>query len=162
MRAAGAALHMRGRDLLGGWLAGHSEIRTVAIYAPLPGEVDLLPLVDGRLRWVLPVVAGDDLEFRVVEDVTRDLRPGAFGILEPCAEQAAVPVSEIDAFVCPGLGFDAAGGRIGRGKGYYDRVLARARAGAWRVAVVMPWQMVGDARCGSHDIRMDVLLEIGE
>jgi len=162
MRVAGAAEHEQGRGLLRAWLARHPEIRTLAIYAPLAGEVDLLPLVDNRMRWVLPSVIGNDLDFRVVGDVARDLVPGAFGILEPRAELEVVPVSEIDAFVCPGLGFDASGGRIGRGKGYYDRALARARAGVPRVAVVMPWQMVADTYPEPHDIRMDVLLEIGK
>jgi 5-formyltetrahydrofolate cyclo-ligase len=163
MRAASEPEHERARELLHGWLLRHPGIFTVAIYAPLAGEVDLLPLVtDKRLCWVLPVVAGDDLEFRVVEDLARDLVPGAFGISEPRGTQEVVPVAEIDAFVCPGLGFDMAGGRIGRGKGYYDRALARARDGALRVAVVMPWQMVADTHAEPHDIRMDVLLEIGE
>ncbi len=153
--------HMRARNLLCAWLERQPDVHTVAIYAPLAGEVDLLPVVDHRLRWVFPAVAGDDLEFRVVRDVEKDLVPGAFGILEPRAELPVVPVAEIDVFVCPGLGFDAAGGRIGRGRGYYDRALARAAAGARRIAVVMPWQLVADTFCCPHDIRMDVLLEIG-
>lgn len=58
------------------------------------------------------------------------LRRGHVGLLEPDAELCpAVPVAEVDAALVPGLAWDRAGRRLGRGAGYYDRLFADP---AWR------------------------------
>jgi 5-formyltetrahydrofolate cyclo-ligase len=139
------------------WLREHPALRTIAIYSPLPGEVDVSPSMRLRpdLRWVFPKVAGVHLTFHRVEDFSTELVPGSFGILEPVAHLPVVPVPEIDAFICPGLAFDRAGGRLGRGRGYYDRILAGARADALKIGVCFEFQLVPDTFAEAHDIHMD-------
>ena len=138
------------------YLDDHPQIRVVALFAPMPGEVDLLALVSDTNRdWVFPKVTGDLLTFHHVRNVNQDLLRGAYGILEPTISQPLVCTDEIDLFLCPGLGFDTRGGRIGRGKGFYDKVLAEAREDAIRLGICFAHQLVNEVVMDNHDIRMD-------
>lgn len=143
------------------WLAGHPGLRTVAAYAAMADEVDLLPLLAAlpERRWLMPRVVGDDLVFHRVIDPALDLTAGAFGIREPRADLPQVPVAEIDALLCPGLAFDSNGGRLGRGRGFYDRVLAQARPDALRVGVCHPLQRVPDTYPAGHDVPMHLVID---
>lgn len=143
--------------MLDRWLAAHPERRTIAVYSPLPGEIDLSQtlLAHPDRRWVFPRVADHDLTFHTGGHLT----PGAFGILEPAAGSPEVPVLEIDAFLCPGLAFDRRGGRLGRGRGFYDRLLARVRPDALKLGICHTFQIVADTFPEPHDIPMDGLIE---
>lgn len=138
------------------WLDAHPTLRTIAVYSPLPGEVDLSSSVLARpdLLWVYPKVTGHHLGFHHGGNLT----PGSFGILEPGPGSPETAVSEIDAFLCPGLAFDRKGGRLGRGRGFYDRMLARARADALKIGICFDFQLVPDTFPEPHDIFMDELL----
>ena len=122
-------------DALERWLASHPGLATIAVFAALPGEVDLTEWVarHPERRWVYPRVSGDDLTFHAVANPAAELTRGTLGIREPSPTLAPVAIDRIDAFLCPGLGFDARGGRLGRGCGYYDRALAGARPGALKI-----------------------------
>lgn len=143
------------------WLGGRPGSLTVASYAAMADEVDLLPLLEWlpEHRWVLPRVVGDELVFHEVRDAVRDLVVGAFGIREPTVGLAVVAIPEVDVFLCPGLAFDRTGGRLGRGRGFYDRILAAARPGAIRVGVCHPLQRVADVHPETHDVPMDWLID---
>jgi 5-formyltetrahydrofolate cyclo-ligase len=145
------------RRALDSWLGQHPRLQTLAVYSPLPGEVDLTPLASRypERRWAFPRVTGDHLVFHLVIHADRELVPGVFGILEPSPELPEIPVAEIDAFLCPGLAFDLHGGRLGRGKGFYDRMLAHARPDALKTGVCFPCQIVADTHSEAHDMRMD-------
>lgn len=112
-------------------------------------------LVDAK-RVVYPRVTGPLLEFAVV---TRpgEFAPGAFGILEPTGRQL-VPFDEIDLLVVPGVAFDLAGHRLGYGKGFYDRVLARCRPGLQRVGFAYEFQVVEQLPAADHDCRLTHLV----
>ncbi len=142
------------------WLAARPGLRTVALYAALADEVDLLPLLAGvpNRRWVLPRVCGFDLVWHEVRDVANDLVTGSFGIREPSPALPRVPLDAVDVFLCPGLAFDERGGRLGRGRGFYDRMLANARPDAIKVGVCHPIQRVADTFAQVHDMSMDVVI----
>lgn len=142
------------------WLANQPGLRTIAVFAALPGEVDLSELVARHVDrcWVYPRVAGDHLIFHVMRDPAADLVPGAFGICEPSPTLVEVAVTQIDAFLCPGLAFDPHGGRLGQGRGFYDRLLAAARPDALKVGVCFARQIVPDTFQEPHDMRMDVVV----
>ena len=139
------------------WLRDRPALRTIALYHPLPGEVDFTAthrqLSD--LTWVYPKVSGDELSFHPVNDPATELSAGAFGILEPADDLPATPIDAIDAFICPGLAFDPRGGRLGRGRGFYDRMLAQARADALKVGACFLIQYVEDTHAEAHDVHMD-------
>jgi 5-formyltetrahydrofolate cyclo-ligase len=142
------------------WLAAHPELQTIAVFSALKGEVDLTEVIAARpeRRWVWPRVEGDDLHFHQVENPAAQLTAGAFGVREPSPDLPVIPVYRIDAFLCPGLAFDERGGRLGRGRGFYDRMLAGARPGALKIGVCFPWQFVDDTFPEAHDVIMDEVL----
>jgi 5-formyltetrahydrofolate cyclo-ligase len=142
---------------LDAWLQEQPALRTLAVFAALPGEVCLLELIarHPEIHWTYPRVLGTHLFFHSVKNPQTELRPGNFGIAEPSPTLPEIPASEIDAFLCPGLAFDASGGRLGRGKGFYDRILATARPGALKIGVCFPGQLVPDTFSEPHDVRMD-------
>jgi len=147
-------------DALDRWLASQPGLRTIAVFAALPGEVDLSELVARHADrcWVYPRIAGDDLIFHAVRDPAADLVAGAFGCHEPRPTLARAAVARIDAFLCPGLAFDPHGGRLGRGRGFYDRMLAGARPDALKVGICYAKQIVPDTFQEPHDVRMDVVV----
>lgn len=134
--------------------------RTVLLYHALPDEVQTRPFLQrwhAEKRLLLPVVAGDDLEIRPYEG-EEHLHTGAYGIREPEGR----PVTDffaIDLAVVPGMAFDRAGHRLGRGKGYYDRLLARLRRhGIYIIGICFDFQKVEAVPCEPHDVGMDEVL----
>jgi len=102
--------------------------KRIALYAALPYELPTRPLFDAVVERngaaLLPrTVKPLGLEFFAVERWA-DLRPGDFGVLEPPTEGGCVRLLPGDLVVVPGVAFDAAGFRLGHGKGYYDRAFA--------------------------------------
>jgi 5-formyltetrahydrofolate cyclo-ligase len=100
----------------------------IALYAALPYEIPTRPLfeafVEKRGAVLLPRTTEPlGLEFFAVE-CWDALRPGAFGVLEPETDGAAVRLVPGDLVVVPGVAFDEDGYRLGHGKGYYDRAFA--------------------------------------
>eukprot|EP00928_Gymnodinium_smaydae_P064066 TRINITY_DN47499_c0_g1_i1.p1 TRINITY_DN47499_c0_g1~~TRINITY_DN47499_c0_g1_i1.p1 ORF type:complete len:249 (-),score=32.59 TRINITY_DN47499_c0_g1_i1:40-786(-) len=86
-----------------------------------------------------------------------------WGIPEPpesMVRQAAAP-GDIDVLVVPGLAFDRAGGRLGQGKGYYDRFIERMRKDSPKpllVAVGMQPQLIDEVPVAPYDYLIDVLV----
>ena len=131
---------------------------TVLLYHALSDEVDTALLRDAALedgkRVLLPVVVGDDLELRVYTGA-ESLRDGAYGIMEPIGE--CFPVSrygEVALVVVPGMAFDGEGHRLGRGKGYYDRLLPRLPR-ARKVGLCFAFQRLECVPAEPHDVLMD-------
>ncbi len=137
------------------YLSERPHVRVVALFSPMPGEVDLLSLIKMTDKiWAFPKVTKHGLTFQQVKNAEKDLQPGAFGILEPTKRLPLVLVGEIDLFLCPGLGFDMRGGRIGRGKGFYDTALSEARSDTVLLGICFGYQLVDEVAMEEHDIRM--------
>jgi 5-formyltetrahydrofolate cyclo-ligase len=83
-----------------------------------------------------------------------DLAEGKLGILEPKhAALRPVPVDKVDAWLVPGLAFDEAGNRLGRGMGYFDQLLRDARG--VKIALAYDFQVVKKVPTDGHDVGMD-------
>ncbi|MCQ2239561.1 MAG: 5-formyltetrahydrofolate cyclo-ligase [Bacteroidaceae bacterium] len=129
---------------------------TVMAYYPMPDELDLRGLLAkwlGIKRFVLPVVVGDDIRLKVYEGEDR-MRKGRFGILEPDTEEWFDDWQSIDCILVPGVAFSAAGARMGRGKGYYDRFLPLV-PNAVKIGVCFPFQLMDEVPVNEEDIFMD-------
>ena len=115
------------------------------------GKTLLLPRVNGRKR---------GLDIYEVRDPVRDLEVGTWGIREPRPDRCArVDPDIIDFALVPGLAFDARGGRLGYGGGFYDRLLASILSTrTWLVAGAFEAQMVGKVPLDEHDVPMDVVV----
>ena len=136
--------------------------KVVLLYHSLPDELDTALLLKEGMKAgkqvLLPVVVGDELELRVYEH-EEAMRRGPFGILEPTGRR--LPETEydrVDLVIVPGLAFDSRGYRLGRGKGYYDRLLPKLR-NACKVGVCWPVQWVEQVPCEVYDVRMDVVIQ---
>ncbi|MFM8655968.1 MAG: 5-formyltetrahydrofolate cyclo-ligase [Chthoniobacterales bacterium] len=135
------------------------DARVVAAYAALPGEPDLRPLDwIGEKTVLLPRVDGEELVFHAVSDANQ-LKLGAVGVMEPDPEKcAAFDPREAEIIFVPGLAFTAEGQRLGRGRGFYDRLLAALPPEILRVGVCFAEQIVTDIPSESHDKEVDVVL----
>ncbi len=132
----------------------------VALYAALPDELPTAPLLErllesGRVA-LLPRLAGDRLEFAPVCEPGA-LRRGQFGISEPPPEAQAVELDPADLVLLPGVAFDRAGGRLGRGGGTYDRRFPASAAGPHLVGVGYAFQLVPAVPCGPDDRRVEAV-----
>lgn len=85
-----------------------------------------------------------------------DLEPGLFGVLEPRSSCERVDWNHLDLVLVPGLGFDLVGGRLGRGKGFFDRLLVKARA--WRCGAAFDLQICDSIPMASTDVPMDFIV----
>lgn len=137
--------------------------RVVALFSPLKDEVQILPLAESlpaSCRVVLPRV-GDradgtpEMEFFDYEPKT--LADGAYGIAEPQGESVCA-ADEIDLMIVPGVAFTREGVRLGRGKGYYDRYLAREGFRAYTVGVCYACQLLQELPSEEHDRRVDIVV----
>lgn len=131
---------------------------TVMAYWPLKDEVDIRPLIRQLVGQgatvVLPKVTGDEtMELRRYTS-DADLEEGSYHIMEPVGERFTDD-DRIDAVLVPGMAFDAAGHRLGRGKGYYDRLLAASCRTALKIGVCFPFQRVAEVPSEEHDVVMD-------
>ena len=136
-----------------------AEAQTIMAYYSLPDEVNTHALIDelvaeGKTVLLPKVTGADTMELRRYTG-RADLQEGAYHILEPVGEPFT-DLSAIDLILVPGLAFDAAGHRLGRGRGYYDRFL-HSRDGSYcvKIGVCFDFQKVDEVPVDVHDIAMD-------
>ena len=145
------------------WLAARSGAPIILWYSPLADEPDLIALAaccrDSGQTGALPLVEPGGLGLFLWNGHPADLVSGAFGILEPNPDRCTrLDPSAIDIAIIPGLGFDPATGvRLGRGAGYYDRLLATPGFAAVTIGVAAPWHLATPLPRDPHDHPMDLL-----
>lgn len=168
-RTVAAQKHLRSREVLRlmseeitSRLESHALFRaaqTVLLYRSLPGEVSTAPLLrcHNEKRILLPAVVGPVLELRIYNGED-SLRRGASGVFEP--EGAAfTDYGRIGLAVIPGIAFDRRGNRLGRGGGYYDRLLAELKkTGIPTVGLCFCFQKFDAIPVEAHDIPVDEVL----
>lgn len=134
--------------------------RTVLAYHSLPDEVDTHALID---RWyrrkliLLPVVCGDTLRLRRYVG-PEQMRTSSFRIEEPTGDDFT-SYGAIDLALVPGMAFDAAGHRLGRGRGYYDRLFAHpAFSAVCKIGLCFDFQLLPQVPVESTDVPVDCVL----
>ena len=128
---------------------------SVLLYWSMPSEVDTHAFAQrwyGRKKLYLPKVAGEVLEIR--EYIPGDLEEGYRGIMEPSAQ--APCVKEVDLVIVPGMAFDASGSRLGRGGGFYDRLLPSLSCP--KVGVCRQEQLVEEVPMQEWDQKVDIVI----
>ncbi len=132
--------------------------QTVLVFLPLPEEVNLNPLIerDAETRFVATRTPdrGGDLS---IHELGGPLEVHRLGFLQPHASARRVSPDEIDVALLPGLAFDLYGNRLGRGAGYFDRLLRGTRHGAKLVGVVPAALVVDQLPVDPHDMPADYL-----
>ncbi|HEY8153360.1 MAG TPA: 5-formyltetrahydrofolate cyclo-ligase [Myxococcota bacterium] len=137
--------------------------RRVALYAALADEVPSRPLFDALVALRIPclfprVLEQHALAFAAVEDWS-ELAPGRYGVLEPPAQAAVTRPEEGDLVLVPGVAFDRAGNRLGRGQGCYDRAFpVLAPRPPLLIGVAYQLQLVDTVPHTGTDRRMDAVV----
>jgi 5-formyltetrahydrofolate cyclo-ligase len=146
-------------------LLARPELRgpgAIALYASIGDEVPVesaFPALRERgWRVLFPRVEGAELALSEAEPAGLAVARLAPGLREPPAGRPAVPVGQVDAFVVPGLLFARDGTRLGRGAGYYDRLLRRARPGALRIGICYADRVRDSLPRAPHDVPVDLVV----
>ncbi len=149
-------------------LPGFAGAKTVLLYVTaFPEEIATGPLLEQTLsqgkRLLCPLVDRAQRRLRLyrVDDPARDLIPGTLGIPEPRPDGREVEPGAVDWVLVPGLAFDPQGYRLGRGAGYYDRLLPTLRPGVPRWALCLDCQWVDRLPVEPHDAALDGIVSPG-
>ena len=137
-------------------LPGFERVVHLMLYHALPDEVDTRPLLSKWARdkqLYLPIVDGDDLI--VAPYAGGDMKQGAFHIWEP-TDTTAIDPARLEWIVVPGVAFDRQMNRLGRGKGFYDRLLQQTPAR--KIGICYGLQLVDEIPTEPHDMKMDLII----
>ena len=150
---------------------GWRQARTVALFAPLPGEPDpgwpRTGEFEGGPAIAFPrLVAGPDglpadVELRAAASPGELVATHAgrgWSLREPPADAPRIDPAAVEAVLVPGVAFDRAGRRLGRGGGFYDRLLARLPEKALRIGLFFSPQELAEICEESHDLRLDMIV----
>ena len=135
---------------------------SVLFFAPVSNEVDVWPLLEEALHTgktaALPRFDSADQSYVAcrVQNLRSEIVTGEFGIREPAVKCVEIPFSKFDLVLVPGAAFDLHGCRLGRGRGFYDRLLTEVRG--IKCGVAFDEQIVNEVPVGTLDIQVDFIL----
>lgn len=128
----------------------------ILMYHSLPDELTTHAFLEkwsDRKHFYLPRVNGVNLDI-LPYDRTR-LEIGSFHIEEPVGDET-VDVDSIELIIVPAVAYDRRRNRLGRGKGFYDRLLADSKA--TKIGIAYHFQLVDEIPTDPHDIPMDMVI----
>ncbi|MBQ0159431.1 MAG: 5-formyltetrahydrofolate cyclo-ligase [Bacteroidales bacterium] len=140
-------------------LAQFAEAKTILLYWSMEDEVQTHDFVN---RWyekktlLLPCVDGDNLKLRQYTGPDCLVAGEQFGIGEPNGPEYT-DLDSIEMIIVPGVAFDGNNNRMGRGRGFYDRLL-KSTPNAFKVGVAFNFQMVDLVPTEPFDVAMDAVL----
>jgi len=136
--------------------------RSVFLYMPMAEEIDTAAIAraawaDGKVV-LLPRCRMSDRTMDACPIFSFDdrLTTSGYGIAEPCTEPW--DVGQVDFVIVPGLAFDRAGGRLGRGAGFYDRFLEQLSPQAVTCGLAFHQQVIDEVPMFDHDARIAILV----
>lgn len=133
--------------------------RVVLLYWSMADEVQTHSMVE---RWyrektvLLPCVDGDDLRLRQYTGPECMVAGEQFGIGEPSGPEWT-DLGKVDLIVVPGVAFDRQMNRMGRGRGFYDRLL-KSTPNATKIGVAFDFQLLDSIPTEPHDVKMDLVI----
>lgn len=128
----------------------------ILMYHSLPDELSthgFLRKWGSRKHFYLPRVNGVNLDILPYEESRLEL--GAFHIEEPTGNDT-VSAEDIELVIVPAVAFDRKGNRLGRGKGFYDRLLSETKA--TKIGIAYEFQIVDEIPVEPHDVAMDIVI----
>jgi len=134
--------------------------RVVAGYIALSDEANIDTVLAAAVLYgktaLVPAVCDDSLIFGRWRPCTV-LRRSGLGVLEAAGGELRVNCAEPCLLLLPGRAFDSAGGRLGRGGGHYDRLLASPQPGVHPAGVGYEMQLVESVPLAEHDRRVEMV-----
>ena len=139
----------------------YRKAEVIGAYIPLRWEADILPVLRSVIRdrktLALPLCeTAPNMTLRRVMGLD-DLMPGAYGIPEPDQHAPIISAEEVDVLLVPLEGIDRSGGRLGKGGGYYDKLLQDTDVTA--VGCALSWQQVDRLPSEPWDVRLKCCLD---
>mgnify|MGYP000031203725 FL=1 len=134
------------------YVSGYNEVQTKNIIkrAYSYNKIVVLPAFDPKTF---------EMELMKVDKFSQELKPGPRGVPEPKADCCKiVPIDRIDIAIIPGIAFDEKGGRIGTGRGYYDRLIPKLAITTRKVALTLEEQIIPQVPMESHDKHVDIII----
>jgi 5-formyltetrahydrofolate cyclo-ligase len=134
---------------------------TILFFAPLPDELDVWPLLELSMALgttcALPFFDAAKMTYRarVLERLATDIVTGKFGVREPAAGCPEIPLEKFDLVLVPGVAFDLRGNRLGRGRGFYDRLLEEISG--VKCGVGYDFQLLENIPAEPHDGEVDFI-----
>jgi len=134
----------------------------ILFFAPLPDELDVWPLMEFSIATgtlcALPFFDAENQRYgaRQITNPAAQIVTGKFGVREPDATGAEISLEKFNLILVPGLAFDLSGNRLGRGRGFYDRLLGGA-AGI-KCGVCHDGQLFPAIPAEPHDVKVDFIL----
>ncbi len=145
--------------------ANYLEARIALLYMPIAPEVNTREIIQRSYMYnkiiVLPAFNPETYQITLmkVDEPDKDLVEGPRGNLEPNPKRCkAVPIDCLDIAIIPGVAMDEKGGRLGSGKGYYDRLIPDLPITTRKVGLVFEDQIVPAAPMESHDKFLDIVV----
>ena len=135
---------------------------TILFFAPMLDELDVWPGLELELalgtNCALPFFDAEKKSYiaRQLMNLKTDIVVGKFGLREPASTCAEIPLDKFDLILVPGMAFDLSGNRLGRGFGFYDRLLERA-AGI-KCGVAYDFQLLAKIPSEPHDAKVNFIL----
>ncbi|MFA7116398.1 MAG: 5-formyltetrahydrofolate cyclo-ligase [Bacteroidales bacterium] len=139
-------------------LDNFSSAHTILIYHALPDEVQTVDFLNKwyiNKRIVLPLVK-PNFQLILKEYNPKNIQVGYKNIPEPTSDATTINAEDIDLAVIPGVGFDSKCNRMGRGKGFYDRLIPRLNCPL--IGLAYDLQIVDDIPVDKFDKKMDKVL----
>ena len=134
----------------------------ILFYAPLPDELDVWPLFEESMALgtlcALPFFDPEKQQYsaRQITNPKTQIVTGKFGIREPDATTTEIPLEKFNLILVPGMAFDLKGNRLGRGRGFYDRLLT-GTAGI-KCGVCHDGQLFPEIPAEPQDVKVDFIL----
>ena len=144
--------------------------KRILFYASFRNEVDTFDLIKYSLSKSKDIylpkvdVKNNELLLYQIKD-TSELSKGYLGILEPdVSEERRIELERLDLVIVPGVAFDYECNRLGYGKGFYDKLLAKIKSPAIemhiykKIGLAYEEQIIKAIPSLSHDIKMDMII----
>lgn len=128
----------------------------ILMYHSLPDELSthsFLRKWANKKSFFLPRVNGVNLEILPYDQSRLEL--GSFQIEEPVGDDMVDP-DTLELIITPAVAYDRKGNRLGRGKGYYDRLLMTTKAA--KIGVAYHFQLVDEIAVEPHDVPVDMVI----
>jgi 5-formyltetrahydrofolate cyclo-ligase len=135
---------------------------TILFYAPLPNELDVWPMMEMSLalgtNCALPFFDAEKKSYgaKLLKTLAADIVIGKFGVREPAPSCAEISLNRFDLTLVPGMAFDLSGHRLGRGRGFYDRLLEKVSG--IKCGVAYDFQLLENIPTEPHDAKVDFIL----
>ena len=122
--------------------------KIVCTYIHTDSEVDITNDLIGYKQLITSYLVTSDIELCLYKE---PFIKNALNILEP---ENPIKIKEVDVFLVPGVAFTASGKRLGRGGGYYDKLLSKY-PDTLKIGITFNERILQDLPTESHDISMD-------